>query len=116
MPPRDAQPGELDIAAAVDRFKTATTITVRRIVHKWSGLRSFVADRTLVIGFDDEADGFFWLAGQGGYGIQTGPAAAQAAAGLIADGALPGHIADAGLTEDDLSPARPALERFAFQA
>ena len=116
MPPCDAQPDEFDIAAAVDRFETATTITVRRIVRKWSGLRSFVADRTLVIGFDDEADGFFWLAGQGGYGIQTGPAAAQAAAGLIADGALPGHIADAGLTEDDLSPARPALERVAFQA
>ena len=115
MPPCDVQPDELDVAIAVDRFETATTMNVRRIAHKWSGLRSFVADKTLVIGFDDEADGFFWLAGQGGYGIQTGPAAAQAAAGLITDGALPGHIADTGLTEGDLSPARPGLERVAFR-
>lgn len=115
MPPCDIQPDELDVAITVDRFETATTMNVRRIAHKWAGLRSFVADKTLVIGFDGETDGFFWLAGQGGYGIQTAPAAACAAAGLIADGALPRHVADTGLTEGDLSPGRPGLERVAFE-
>ncbi len=115
MPPCDVQPDELDIAITVDRFETATTMSVRRIAHKWAGLRSFVADKTLVIGFDDEADGFFWLAGQGGYGIQTAPAAGGAAAGLIADGALPRHVADTGLAEGDLAPGRAGLERVVFQ-
>jgi D-arginine dehydrogenase len=81
--PCDAQPDDLDVAIAVDRFEQATTVTVQRVRHQWAGLRSFVADRSPVIGFDSQADGFFWLAGQGGYGIQTAPAAARLAAALL---------------------------------
>ena len=80
MDPCDAAPDELDIAIAVDRFERATTMQVRRLGHRWAGLRSFVADRTPVVGFDPQAEGFFWLAGQGGYGIQMAPALARTAA------------------------------------
>ena len=82
-PPCDAQPEELDIALAVDRIERAFDISVRRIAHKWAGLRSFVADGEPVAGFAPDAPGFFWLAGQGGYGIQTSPALARVAAALV---------------------------------
>lgn len=111
MPPCDVQPDELDVAITVDRFETATSMKVSRIEHKWAGLRSFVADKCLVIGFDDEAEGFFWLAGQGGYGIQTAPAAARTAASLIVSGALPDDVAGTGLEQKVLAPDRPALQR-----
>ena len=111
MPPCDVQPDELDVAITVDRFETATSMKVSRIEHKWAGLRSFVADKCLVIGFDDEVDGFFWLAGQGGYGIQTAPAAARTAASLIVSGTLPDDVAGTGLEQNALAPDRPALQR-----
>jgi D-arginine dehydrogenase len=82
-PPCDVQPDDLDVAIAVDRFEQATSVSVQRVRHQWAGLRSFVADRSPVIGFDAHADGFFWLAAQGGYGIQTAPAAARLAAALL---------------------------------
>ena len=82
-PPCDAQPEDLDVALAIDRIQRATTLDVQSVRRKWAGLRSFVADRSPVIGFDPQAEGFFWLAGQGGYGIQTAPAAARLAASLI---------------------------------
>lgn len=106
VPPCDVQPEELDIAIAVDRIEKATTLRVQRIVQKWAGLRSFVADKTLVIGMDGDAQGFFWLAGQGGYGIQTAPAAARTAAGLLVHGKLPEDLAELGLTPMQLSPER----------
>jgi D-arginine dehydrogenase len=106
VPPCDVQPEELDVAIAVDRIEKATTLRVRRVVQKWAGLRSFVSDKTLVIGMDGEAEGFFWLAGQGGYGIQTAPAAARAAAGLLGDGEFPEDLAELGLTPMQLSPER----------
>jgi D-arginine dehydrogenase len=106
MPPCDVQPDELDVAITVDRIQTATTLQVRRIEHKWAGLRCFVADKSLVIGFDDRAEGFFWLAGQGGYGIQTAPAAGRLAAALATGGDVPADIAALGLTAADVSPAR----------
>ena len=81
-PPCDAQPEEIDIAIAVERIETATTLQIRRIKNKWAGLRSFVADKNLVVGYDPAVEGFFWLAGQGGYGIQTGAAAGRLAASL----------------------------------
>ena len=81
-PPCDAQPEEIDVATAVERIETATTLSIRRIKNKWAGLRSFVADKNLVVGYDAEVEGFFWLAGQGGYGIQTGEAAGRLAASL----------------------------------
>ena len=105
-PPCDAQPEELDIAITVDRVETVTTLQVRQIAHKWAGLRSFVADKSLVVGMDPAAEGFFWLAGQGGYGFQTAPAAARCAASLIAGTGIPEDVAALGITAADLSPAR----------
>jgi len=81
--PSDVQPEELDVAIAVDRIETATTLQVKRIRKRWAGLRSFAPDRSPVIGFDPSVPGFFWLAGQGGYGIQTAPAASQLASALL---------------------------------
>lgn len=108
-PPCDAQPEELDIAVLVDRLTTATLLRVPRIHARWAGLRSFVADKTIVAGFDDRAPGFFWLAGQGGYGIQTAPAVARAAAALIEGQPLPADLVDLGITPAALSPRRPGL-------
>jgi D-arginine dehydrogenase len=105
MAPCDVQPDELDIATAVDRIERAAALEVRRVTHKWAGLRTFAADNTPVVGMD-EAPGFFWLAGQGGYGIQTAPAMARAAAGLLVDGVLPDDLLALGLTPEDLMPAR----------
>lgn len=104
--PCDAQPEEMDIAVAVDRIETATTLQIRRIKNKWAGLRSFVSDKNLVAGYDKAVPGFFWLAGQGGYGIQTGAAAGRLAASLALGQGLPGDIAELGVTEAALSPAR----------
>lgn len=106
MDPCDVAPEELDIALAVDRFEALTTHPVRRIAHRWAGLRSFVADRSPVAGWDTQAEGFFWLAGQGGYGIQMAPALARAAAALVLGQALPADIAAQGVTADALSPRR----------
>jgi D-arginine dehydrogenase len=105
-PPTDAQPEELDIAIAVERIETATTLKIARIKNKWAGLRSFVADKNLVVGYDPGVEGFFWLAGQGGYGIQTGEAAGRLAATLALRKGLPPDIAGLGVTEGALSPGR----------
>ena len=75
----------------------------------WAGLRTFTSDRTPVAGFAPTAPGFFWLAGQGGYGIQTSPGLARAAAGIMLDAELPTELAAAGLTIDDLAPDRPGI-------
>ena len=109
-PPCDAQPEEMDIAIAVDRIETATTLQIRRIKNKWAGLRSFVADKNLVVGYDDAIPGFFWLAGQGGYGIQTGAAAGRLATSLALGRGLPADIAELGVTETALSPRRLTLQ------
>ncbi len=105
-PPCDAQPEELDIAIAIDRLMTATNLQVRRINNKWAGLRNFLPDKTPVVGLDGGASGFFWLAGQGGYGIQTAPAIARAVVSLIKTGELPEDLTAAGLKKSDLSPDR----------
>lgn len=104
--PCDVQPDELDVAIAIDRLMQATTIEVTRVERKWAGLRSFVADKTTVCGFDPLAEGFFWLAGQGGYGIQTAEGMARCAASLIDGGVLPADIAAKGVAAETLSPAR----------
>jgi len=105
-PPCDAQPEELDIAICVDRIERATSLRVRRITHKWAGLRSFVADKTPVVGEAPDAPGFFWLAGQGGYGIMTSPAMGRAVASLIRHGRLPDDLEAMGLAAGDLAPGR----------
>ena len=109
--PCDATPDDLGIALAAERVERATTLELRTINRSWAGLRSFVADRQPVIGMDADARGFFWLVGQGGFGIMTSPAASQAAASLIVNGALPEMLVTAGLRAEDLSPERPALQR-----
>jgi len=80
VPPSDVRPEELDIAIAIDRVQTAFRVDVRRVHASWAGLRSFVADRAPAVGFDRDLAGFYWLAGQGGYGVQTAPALARLAA------------------------------------
>ena len=105
-PPCDAQPDEMDVAICVDRIETAFDLQIRRIENKWAGLRSFLPDGNPVAGYDADGAGFFWLAGQGGYGIQSAPAMARAAAALIAGGALPEDIAAEGASAEALSPAR----------
>lgn len=104
--PCDAQPEELDVAIAVDRFETLTGRPVRRVRHRWAGLRVFSPDRSPVVGFDAAAPGFFWCAGQGGYGIQTSPALGRAAAALALGRELPLDLADMGVTARQLSPRR----------
>jgi len=87
--PHDAWPDDMVLAEGLDRFEQAVTHQVRRVEHSWAGLRTFAPDRTPVAGFDPRADGFFWLAGQGGYGVQTAPALSRVAAALIIGGGLP---------------------------
>jgi D-arginine dehydrogenase len=106
MPPCDIQPDEMDIAIAASRVEEATTLTIRRITHKWAGLRSFVADKTPVVGFDPDAPGFFWLAGQGGYGIQTSAGMGQLACALATGGEVPANLAQVGVRKQDLAPQR----------
>jgi D-arginine dehydrogenase len=96
----------MDIAIAVDRIESATTLSIRRIKNRWAGLRSFVADKNLVVGYDPLAQGFFWLAGQGGYGIQTAAAAGRLAAALALEQTMPEDIAALGVAETALSPIR----------
>lgn len=81
--PGDAAPEELDVAIAIDRFERAVAWPITRVERRWAGLRSFAPDRLPVYGFDAVVPGFFWCAGQGGFGIQTAPAAARLAAGLL---------------------------------
>ena len=104
--PCDVQPEELDIAVAADRIQKATRLTVARILSRWAGLRSFVADKTPVVGFDPNVEGFFWLAGQGGYGIQTSPSMGRITASLATGTGMPDDLAALGVTEAALSPAR----------
>ncbi|MEO8526476.1 MAG: FAD-binding oxidoreductase [Caldimonas sp.] len=104
--PQDVQPEELDIAIAIDRIETLTTLRIVRPTRTWAGLRSFVADGDLVGGFDPDLPGFFWIAAQGGYGIQTSAAMGEACAALATGQAIPDRIARFGLSAAMLSPGR----------
>jgi len=84
-PPCDAAPEEYDVALAIDRFEQVVDWQIKVVERKWAGLRSFAPDRLPVYGFDAACAGLFWFAGQGGYGIQTAPAAARLAAQLLLD-------------------------------
>ncbi len=105
-PPCDAQPEDLDVAIAVDRVETATTLPVPTIARKWAGLRSFFADKLPAAGFDPRADGFFWLAGQGGAGVLTSPAMGRLAAALVTGTAPPADLTQRGVTPEAVSPVR----------
>lgn len=91
---QDVAPDELDVAIAIDRFERAVDWRVVKRERAWAGLRSFSPDRVPVYGFDGRTDGFFWCAGQGGFGIQTGPAAAALSAALLLGAALPGWLSE----------------------
>jgi D-arginine dehydrogenase len=104
--PTDAQPEEWDVAAAVDRIEKATTLEVHRLKARWAGLRTFARDRSPVVGYSRAAPSFFWLAGQGGYGIQTSPALSRAAAALALGLELPRELSAEGLDAAAMSPDR----------
>lgn len=90
--PCDAAPEEFDIALAIDRFEHVVDWRVAAVERRWAGLRTFARDRMPVIGFDQRMPGFFWFAGQGGFGIQTAPAAAMLGASLLRAAALPAAV------------------------
>ena len=107
--PCDAWPDDLDVALAVKRIQEAADIPVNRAPRSWAGLRTFAPDRTPVVGYDDAVPDFFWLVGQGGYGIQTAPALARVAASLVLQRAAPADVVNAGLDVKDLAPVRAGL-------
>ncbi|MDE2398761.1 MAG: FAD-binding oxidoreductase, partial [Burkholderiales bacterium] len=106
VPAHDVLPEELDIATGIARIEEHTTLAIRRPRRTWAGLRTFAPDGELVIGFDPAAPRFFWLAGQGGYGIQSAAGAAQLAAALIEGAPLPEALAREGVEPAALTPAR----------
>ena len=108
MEPCDVQPDDFDVALAVDRIQRAARIPVAHVNRKWAGLRSFVADGCPVVGYDPRVEGFFWLAGQGGYGIETSPSMGRLTASLALGRAVPPDLAQQGVTEAAVSPARIA--------
>ena len=100
--PSDAQPDEMEVALAAFRMEERTIVKVDRIHSRWAGLRTFTPDRRPAVGFAPELDGFFWLAGQGGFGLQTSPAVARIAAALILGSDWPQFDVSA----EELSPVR----------
>lgn len=108
--PCDAAPEDYDIALAAAKVEQYTTLAIRRIGHKWAGLRSFVADRVPTAGFAPDAPGFFWLAGQGGYGLQTAPAMAHIVEAMVTGAPWPARLAEMGVTPDKIRPERLRAE------
>jgi D-arginine dehydrogenase len=104
--PGDAQPEDYDIALAADRLEHYTQLKVSRVAHRWAGLRSFLADRTPTAGFAAEAPGFFWLLGQGGYGLQTAPAMAAIVESLVTGSAWPTGLDALGVAAEAVAPRR----------
>ncbi|CAN5206764.1 MAG: NAD(P)/FAD-dependent oxidoreductase [Nocardioides sp.] len=104
--PRDAKPDDLEIARSIDAINEATTIGIRSIRTPWAGLRSFVPDGSPVIGPDPSVEGFFWYAGQGGYGIQMAPAAARLGAALLRGESAPADIVATGFDPASVAPGR----------
>jgi len=104
--PCDAQPDEYEVALAAHRMETRTVVKVGRIHSRWAGLRTFTPDRHPAAGFAKDAEGFFWLAGQGGFGLQTSPAMSRIAASLIFGTSWPAMDVSA----EDLNPGRFARQ------
>lgn len=104
--PGDAQPEDYDVALAAWRVEEYTSMSVPRIAHSWAGLRTFTGDRVPTAGFAPDAPGFFWLAGQGGYGLQTAPAMAAIAEAIVTGGAWPPGLAELGVLPDRILPDR----------
>lgn len=104
--PCDVQPEELDVAIAIDRFEHAVSWRVAKVERRWAGLRSFAPDRLPVVGADPAQPAFFWLAGQGGFGIQTAPAVARMAARLLVGDAAASDPLDAAVDPGRYLPDR----------
>jgi D-arginine dehydrogenase len=104
--PHDAYADDMAIAEGIERLMNATTIEVNHLDHSWGGLRTFAADGAPVIGYDRHDDGFFWLVGQGGYGIQSAPALSRTAAAMVLQEKLPQVVMDAGLVVAEILPER----------
>jgi D-arginine dehydrogenase len=102
----DVVPEEMDIALGIHGIEQATALRIRRPQRTWAGLRSFAPDGELVIGWDRAVPGLFWLAGQGGYGIQSADGAAQLAASLVLGQPLPAHLQQQGVQAAEMSPSR----------
>ncbi|MFP6563686.1 MAG: FAD-binding oxidoreductase [Myxococcota bacterium] len=109
MEPCDVVPDDYEIALVADLVQRATTLEIRHIRRSWAGLRNFVSDRGPVIGEGAAHPGFFWLAGLGGFGIMTSPAAARALAHLVTQKELPDELRARGVVASDYAPDRPAL-------
>lgn len=104
--PHDAYADDMALAEGIERFQQAMDYEVTRVERTWGGLRSFAPDGNLVVGYDGDDDGFFWLIGQGGYGIQSSPALSRLAAALVRGEAPPSDIMDEGLVLADIAPGR----------
>jgi D-arginine dehydrogenase len=109
--PCDSQPEDIDVATGVYRFEQATGLDIRRVEHSWAGLRTFAPDRIFVAGFDPRAEGFFWLAGQGGYGVQSSPAMASLARFLVTGTEPDGDFQTVKKYRDAVAPDRLIGER-----
>ena len=104
--PCDAKHDEADVALAIERINTATTLDIRSVQTAWTGLRTFVPDRSMVIGADPDNDSFFWCVGQGGTGIMTSPGSGRLLADLIVEGKPSEHFEGTGLNYEEVSPMR----------
>ncbi len=104
--PHDAYADDMTLAEGIDRFQQAVGFDVTRVERTWGGLRSFAPDGNPVVGYDKAEDGFFWLIGQGGYGIQSAPALSRLAAALVRHEKPPSDIMDEGLVLAEISPLR----------
>jgi D-arginine dehydrogenase len=105
-PPCDAWADDVDIATVIDQLTDVLDLEPMKVESSWAGLRTFAPDREFVVGYEAKAPGFFWLAGQGGYGIQTAPAVAEIAASLVLKTSVPKQVAGQGLDLSILSPDR----------
>ena len=106
QPPGDAAPDQLDVARGLELVNSATIIDAKHVRTSWAGLRSFVGDRTPVVGFDDSVDDFFWMAAQGGYGIQIAPSLARFGASVVRREPVSTDLVERGFEPSALSPAR----------
>lgn len=104
--PHDVVADELDVATGIYRIEEVSTLRIRRPSHVWAGLRSFAPDHEFVVGWDDQSPAFFWLAGQGGYGIQTASGSSALASALLRGEPVPEWLREFDVSADVVSPRR----------
>lgn len=111
MDPHDAYVDDMDLAEGLDRFEQAVTLPLTHVDRSWAGLRTFAPDRSPVVGYDPDAEGFFWFAGQGGYGIQTCPAMAWLGAALVRNAPLPDLLRQEAFDPQEVAPRRTMVNK-----